>query len=700
MTFKYYLLLRIDYLLFQKNIGKAVPLYEYLTPDKEENIERHTKFLSMISNININEIEEIENEQKRLNEKIPFKVKYQRDYLWQIYYSEYTNKYFMLVTTEDLDHSAFFYLLKKQLQNIKKRKKDKIFVPISYIDYSREYLSRMEISDIENYLWLFTKEWPLVYEVYDKDENLSIQITGKANIYDDIQSDYKIKLESKEDSIKFYKLLKALFIMKTEVPHHYNIKLFINDRGGLQFDINGKKIIYEILSSFVKEGYLKAEEEKIDLMENRAKKEKELDKLQKKSAKLEKDYLEKEKQISTFLEYRKTFLGRVKYFIKFKKVNLSKEVEGNEKEQEVKVVRINKYADVKSNYTLEELIDLCKQIDKEDLKVTNLNMDIKAIKQKISNLESKVKNATLYIEEIDKHKKSIFEFWRFTNKDKASELPEGQTQEKTKEKIKKVFDYEYDFEDLAKKLDETQRNNLTKEELDSIYLASTFILKDINKLANGEKITKKELDYIKSKLSQENALLEKENFDIFSGMAYDNKIKVLANKKHREIAREVFRILDINKNTTVKDYETMLKQIINNLQTAFEKIKLPFELSVYKADTEELNTKDFNVCNIEGKNAISAILDKDTDSFNLYKINLKENTPIIAFTNIVYFENNNQTLPVGMNVSESVLLNNKLENLELKAKQEIKQVSYKNPEDDLSEISIKTINVEEYEIKA
>ena len=260
MIFKYYLLLQIDCLTFQKSIGKAVPLYEYLVPETEENIERHTKFLSMLSNMDINKIEEIEDEQKRLNEEIPFKVKYPKDYLWQIYYSEYKNKYFMLVTTEDLEYSAFFYILKKQLQNTSKRKKEKVFVPISYTDYSREYLNRNQISDIENYLWLFTKEWPLVYEVYDKDNNLSLQITGKAYIYDDIQSDYKVKLNSKEDSIKFYKLLKALFIMQTEVPHHYNIKLSIDDKGSLEFNINNKKVIYEILSSLIKEEYLKAEE--------------------------------------------------------------------------------------------------------------------------------------------------------------------------------------------------------------------------------------------------------------------------------------------------------------------------------------------------------------------------------------------------------------------------------------------------------
>lgn len=125
MIFKYYLLLLIDYLVLQKNIGKAVPLFEYLIPDSEKNIEKHTKFLSMLSSMNIDKIEEIEEEQKRLNKSISFKVKYPKDYLWQIYYSENTDKYFMIVPTEDLEYSAFFYILKKQL-NSKKNSKEKI----------------------------------------------------------------------------------------------------------------------------------------------------------------------------------------------------------------------------------------------------------------------------------------------------------------------------------------------------------------------------------------------------------------------------------------------------------------------------------------------------------------------------------------------------------------------------------------------
>lgn len=652
----------------------------------------------MISSMDINKIEEIDNEQKRLNDNIPFKVKYQKDYLWQIYYSEYTNKYFMLVPTEDLEYSAFFYILKKQLQNARKRKQEKIFVPISYTDYSREYLNRMQITDIENYLWLFTKEWPLVYEVYDKDENLSLQITGKAYVYDDIQSDYKVVLNNKEDAIKFYKLLKALFIMKTEVPHHYNIRLSINDKGSLEFNVNNKKVIYEILSSFIKEEFLKAEEEKVKLIDDKAEKEKELDSLQKKSVKLEKEYLEKERQISTFLECKKTFFGRVKYFFKYKKVSLTKSEENKEKEQEIKLVRINKYAEVKSNYTLEELVELYKQIDKEDSKVKNLRLDIKAIEQKIVDLENKVKNARQYIEEIDNHKKSIFEFWKFTNKDKASELPEGKAKEENDESIKKVFEYEFDFDDLSAKLDKIQRGELTKEELDSLYLTNTYIQEDINKVSKEEIITEERLEYLKEKAIEANSLLDKENFDIFGGMAYDNKLKILANKKHREIEREIFRILDINKNTTVEDYTKSIKEVICNLEKAFAKVKIPLSMPVYMTSTEKPNNR-FNVLNIEGKKAILDLLKEDTEIFNLYKINLKENTPILAFTNIVYFENNNKTLPLGMNVSEDILIDNNLIDLELKGKQELKLVSYEDLNDELSDIIIKTMKIEEYDLK-
>ena len=169
---------------------KASPLYEYLDKDNEKNILKYTTFLNMLKNVNIQEIENVEKEQERLNENIPFKVKFNGNYLWQIYYSENTNKYFMIVPTEDTDYSTFFYLLKKKIEG----KNEKIFVPISSVKYSNKYLKNSEFEDIQNYLWLFTKDWPLIYEVYDKNEEISIQIIGETNVYERIRTLYKVKL--------------------------------------------------------------------------------------------------------------------------------------------------------------------------------------------------------------------------------------------------------------------------------------------------------------------------------------------------------------------------------------------------------------------------------------------------------------------------------------------------------------------------
>ncbi len=162
----------------QEKSKMASPLYTYLEPEGEEGILKHTIFLKMVEDMKIDEIEEIEEEQKKL-EEIPFRVKYKENYLWQIYYSEYSKTYYMLATIEDLDYSCLFYLIKKQIEYSKTGVDKKIFVPINYLDYSKKYFTKTQVQDLEKYIWQFTKEWPLLYEVYDKDENLSFQIVRK-----------------------------------------------------------------------------------------------------------------------------------------------------------------------------------------------------------------------------------------------------------------------------------------------------------------------------------------------------------------------------------------------------------------------------------------------------------------------------------------------------------------------------------------
>ena len=111
----------------EEKYKKASPLAEYLDNTEEENILKYTTFLNMIKEFKIEDVEKVKDEQEKLSKKLPFKIKYEGNYLWQIYYSENTDKYFMLVPTEDTDYSTFFYVLKKKLEG---KKEGHVFVPI------------------------------------------------------------------------------------------------------------------------------------------------------------------------------------------------------------------------------------------------------------------------------------------------------------------------------------------------------------------------------------------------------------------------------------------------------------------------------------------------------------------------------------------------------------------------------------------
>ena len=128
---------RLDEL--EEKYKKASPIFDYLDNKTEENYAKHAKFLEMLKNVKIEDIEQIEEEQRKLNKQIPFKVKFASNYLWQIYYSKNTDKYFMLVPTEDAQYAAFFYILKKKLE---KGRTAKIFVPINGVEYTTTYLKK------------------------------------------------------------------------------------------------------------------------------------------------------------------------------------------------------------------------------------------------------------------------------------------------------------------------------------------------------------------------------------------------------------------------------------------------------------------------------------------------------------------------------------------------------------------------------
>ena len=692
---------------------KASPLYEYLDNEKEENILKYTTFLNMLKNFNIEDVENVEKEQNNLNREIPFKIKYQGNYLWQIYYSENTDKYFMIVPTEDTDYSTFFYILKKKIEN---KKNAKIFVPVSNVKYSNKFWTKSAFEDMENYLWMFTKDWPLIYEVYDKNEELSIQIIGETNVYGKIKTPYKIELKTAKEANEFYKLVKALFILQTELPHYFNFTTNIDENCSLEFYLEDQKIQYKYMTSFIRDQYKVALKSRKEIRSKIRFYKKKLEELKQIAAEQDIEYIAKEKQISTFLECKKSFFGKVIYFFKYSKKSNKvrkeaeeqeyEEIEENNQEELPKAMKEEKKEKkkipIKKVYTLEELIENYKELEKLETEMKNLLMDVNALKLKNKNMEKKIQNAAKFIEEIDSHKKSIFEFWKYSNKDEMAVLPEGELEEvNVIKRIEKTFDYEEDFEELGKKLDRMQRKNLSKEEIEGTFIATTNVVEILNKIKTNNIMPEdieKSLKEIKKEAIDEKSLAEE--YDIFGNLIEDNtKVKKIKNKKHRELPRDKYNILDVNKNTKQIGYKLTLQSIIKNVTSALEKGVIPENLPVYKAVLDDkLNNKEINVFNINPEEEIKDAMIEDGNKINLYKINVKEGTNGVAFTNIIFYDNQNKTLPLGMDLSTKLILNTAKLHLNLLSKKTFKVAKLEDEKDDFSEVLVKDVEVYEYEI--
>ena len=700
----------------------SVPLSVCLDSKKEDNIENFANFMKMVANLDKNRIEEIAKEQEGLNEKIPYEVKYPNNYIWQIYYSDYAKKYFMLVPVKEQDNNALLYLLKEKIANSRARKPRFIFAPVSHLEYSGAFLTKSEIEDVENYLWFFTKEWPNVYEVFDKEDNMFVRIVGTTSVYDKIKSTYAISLYSRKEASEFYKLLKAMFILATGAKEEYKFETKIGEDGKLEFWLKNTKLEYSKLSEFIKLEYI----EKIDRLKKEVREQKELKrKLNKFKGIIEdltEEYLMKQRQIATFLECKKTFFGKVKYFFKKKKdVKPEKKTIVKEKREETKKDdTLEQFYELKQQYTIEDLINICTKLESVVKENTNLNLDINAIEAKKDILSKKIDNAELYIKEIDKHKKSIFEFWKFTSKDEVQTLNEGEEkEEEEKAKMAKYFDYETDLEDLGQMVDEVQRRKLSKTETDAIFAIKQvpdsfkelekdkendieiYVEKDEEEVKKEKARTKKvnhlsrDLASLKKDYEENIEVINKKDFDIFGGLIEDKtKIKTLNNEKHREIEKDKYKVLNINLETDLKLYTENLESYLKLIREALNKIKSPYNMSAYCIGTKK-NLKGLNILSINPKDAFEGELLSKKNKITLCKIDIKENAPLLFYSNIIFYDNFNKTLPLGMNLSSDVLIDADKLNLKF-SKEESFYINYKIDEFDYG---TKEIVVYEYEMQ-
>ena len=698
---------------------KASPIFTYMKPESRDDLEKYALFLRMINETRADDIIAIEKEQETFEKTVPFNIRYTNAYKWQIYYSQAANRFFMLASTNEEDNSAMFYLLKRKIEQNKREKKlkdkfkdedkDFVYVPVCNVEYEESVLKKGEISDLENYLWFFTREWPNTYEFKGKDGCVNTNLVGNTVVFDRMESMYKISVSNREEALKTYKLIKALFIISYDTEELYKFSPKINEEGSIDLYYGKENITYDFLPDFLKREAINRNRENENIKQETKELKEDLRQLKRLEAEKIKEYHDKEKEIVQFLECRKTFFGKLKFFFGKKK----KKPEVDDKQNSMDKDRLrqmlsedkNRYSDVSElsakPYTVEDIVNICKELKESINANENAKLDKKAMSLKNENLDRKIKNANQYIEEIDKHRKSIFYFWKFANKDEVKALAEGDIEETEKRKLAKTFDFDKDMEKLANDMDRAQREKLSHKEQNAVF-ASSFVLDGIN-LASKEKLLKEDkvkianiLKALKIEYEAQIDTIKEKDFDIFGNISEDStKIKVLKNNKHRENEKDKFKVLNLNLSTQENDFIESLKDIGRTLKNESNKIACPCDITIYKASLNKIDGDGFDKFDINPNETLNKLEENEDGGAYLYKINVPENTNLIFYSNIMFFENDNKTLPLGMDISQEILIDLDLYELKLIDNHEININVFKND----YETYVRKINVYEYDLQ-
>ncbi len=620
---------------------QSITLDEFISENKKS-------FEKMANNTKIEDVEKLEELQDSFQKQIPYFVKYDKNYLWQIYYSRFEDKYFMLFPTKEGETEVLFYMIKQKLL-----KEDKyIYVPICKEECSEEIISSSKLKDIENYIWMFTGVWPNIFEVTTEKKS-SLFITGQVRLQQDFSSRFRIELKNSEDAETQYTILKALFVISTETKNIYKFVPQVNTKGELVLGYDKTILKVDNLKDFItketaKQQNLKYEYKKL-IDENKEK----LNNINTIVNKQVEIYNRQEKQISAFMSYRKSFFGRVKlFFTNNKKMSvnnkkliekLQKDVKKAEESEVEQVVNDADISDVKLNlFTISDLVTTSLETKKVEDENNNLIADINAAKIKQKNMKHKIENAQIYLDEIEEHKKSLLEFWKFTNKDNQDMLNKGQEEVQT-EKKQIAFSLDNGFEEFAEEIDRFQRQKLSKDECDAIYVAK-YLLPGVNSVVTRSDTFRLDEEYDELMKEYESKAPES---SIFGNLLDDQtKVKNINNKKHRENHKELYSILRFNELTTLDDFKERMREIGILVNEAYQKLTTKYDMTIYYSK----RNKGYIMGNID-----PYILIKDSEVKKIYKMQTSSDTHLIYFSNIVFYDNNNKTLPLGMDESSEFI---------------------------------------------
>ena len=188
----------------------------------------------------------------------------------------------------------------------------------------------------------------------------------------------------------------------------------------------------------------------------------------------------------------------------------------------------------------------------------------------------------------------------------------------------------------------------------TITIVVIMILAGITTYIGKDLIKETKLQDLKTNAEEERILFQKENFDIFGGISEDStSIKLIGNKKHRETAKDIIQILDINKNTNLDEYRQNLEKQEENFKQALNKSNAIVNMEIFIQNGQQELEKIIEKAHINPKKAIDEANNK---KIYLHKINIEKGDNVIYLSNIIFYENNNRTLPLGMDISDGVLI--------------------------------------------
>lgn len=172
-----------------------------------------------------------------------------------------------------------------------------------------------------------------------------------------------------------------------------------------------------------------------------------------------------------------------------------------------------------------------------------------------------------------------------------------------------------------------------------------------------------------------------------------NQIKTLGNQRHRETEKEKLKILEVNKKTSLYEFKDTIKKITSEISNSMNLIKSSYNMSIYTL--EDITNNKYIKCNI----ILDKMLATSENEIYINRINLEDEVPMLYFTNIIYYNNYNKTLPIGMNVTSEILLDTNKIQLELQQTKEILINSYNSINEDLEPPKSIKLKVFEYTAK-